>query len=287
MTSIHKKIIDDPLVSIIIPTYNRENVICNAIDSIITRIPHEIILVDDGSQDRTEQVVREKSLSNLLFIKHQKNQGAGSARNTGILAAKGKYIAFLDSDDTWLPYKLESQLEVLQSHPGLRACYTGFVYNKLSGKTEVRCPWQKNFRDFLSGCFICPGTTLLLEKEIFNEIGGYSILLPRLEDWDLLLRLSRRFSLERVRRPLAIINQSSPPSEEKILSSVAFLQNNFHRLIMENYGEKDALIFLGALEFEKFTSLFKNKKYIKSFFYLKNFLLSASYYRKKAIKWNS
>ena len=91
-----------PLVSVIIPTFNRKNVILNALNSIITNVSHEILVIDDGSQDGTEDLLRHLAYDNFRYLKHSKNQGAAVARNTGIQAAKGRYVAFLDSDDLWL-----------------------------------------------------------------------------------------------------------------------------------------------------------------------------------------
>lgn len=261
-----------PIVSIIIPTFNRERCVNKAVKSIVTSLPHEILVVDDGSQDRTEQLVLGLSLQNLHFIKHKVNQGAAAARNTGVQAAKGRYIAFLDSDDTWLPYKLDKQLDFLTSHPQFRACYTAFFYNKKSGRRERRCPVQEKCEDFLSGCFIGPGTTLLIEKEIFNEIGYYSTDLKRFEDWDFLLRLSHKFPVGRINVPLATVNQSSPPSSQDVITSADLLKNKLQDYVEDISGNEGLKTFLNALEREKFISLVNNKEYIRSLRYFKNFI---------------
>ncbi len=261
-----------PLISIIIPTFNRENVIVQALQSIITALPHEILVIDDGSQDQTETHVRQLALPNLKYIKHSFNQGAAAARNTGIQLAKGQYIAFLDSDDLWFPYKLDHQLNFLKSHPRHRACYSGFLYKKSSGKTEVRSPHQENWEDYLKGCFIAPGTTLFIEKGVFNDIENYSIELERLEDWDLLLRFSHQFSIGRLDRPLAIVRQSSPPPLKKVVRSAETLKKIFQIQVGKKSGKRGLAIFLGALEREKLVSSLKNKKYLHTLYYLKNFV---------------
>jgi glycosyltransferase involved in cell wall biosynthesis len=263
-----------PLVSIVVPTFNREHCIENAIKSIVTNLPHEILVIDDGSRDRTEQVVSVLALQNLHFIKHKVNQGAAAARNTGIKLAKGKYIAFLDSDDTWLPYKLDKQVEFLARHSEVRVCYTSFFYKKKSGKQAIRCPLQDNYTSFLSGCFIGPGTTLLLEKEIFNEIGYYATDLKRFEDWDLLLRLCRRFPLKRLNLPLAIVNQSSAPVSQDVIESADLLRAKLQQDVENVAGKRGLKIFLNALGSEKFINLVKNKHYINSLRYFKNFIYS-------------
>jgi len=103
----------NPTVSVIIPTYNRAHLVGRSIQSVINQTyqDFEIIVVDDGSTDNTEDIIKEfqKKDKRIKHIKHNKNKGGSAARNTGIRAARGEYIAFLDSDDEWMPTKLEKQ----------------------------------------------------------------------------------------------------------------------------------------------------------------------------------
>jgi len=105
-----------PLVSVIITTYNRAYCLKKAITSAINQTYDnlEIIVLDDGSTDNTELVVKKISDSRIVYIRHQKNKGIGAARNTGIKNSKGSFIAFLDSDDEYLPEKIEKSLEVFK-----------------------------------------------------------------------------------------------------------------------------------------------------------------------------
>jgi len=98
-----------PRISVIIPSYNRANTIGRAIQSALSQSyqDFEIIVIDDGSTDHTEEVIRSFQDSRIRYIRHNRNRGGSAARNTGIHAARGEYIAFLDSDDEWLPQKLE------------------------------------------------------------------------------------------------------------------------------------------------------------------------------------
>ena len=109
------KKVEEPLVSVIIPTYNRANVIHRSISSVIKQSYQkiEIIIVDDASTDDTAQIIQQISDTRIIYICHQINRGGSEARNTGIKNAKGKFIAFLDSDDVWLPDKLQHQLAVI------------------------------------------------------------------------------------------------------------------------------------------------------------------------------
>jgi glycosyltransferase involved in cell wall biosynthesis len=108
-----------PLISVIIPTYNRSHLVMGAIESAIAQSYQnlEIIIVDDASTDNTQALIATIKDSRLRYIRHQTNLGGANARNTGIDAAQGEYIAFLDSDDVWLPHKIELQLSTLQNYP--------------------------------------------------------------------------------------------------------------------------------------------------------------------------
>src|SRR5690348_13147078 len=106
-------------VSVIIPTHNRSDFLRNAITSVLNQTyqDFEIIVVDDGSTDNTSEVVANFSDERITFIRHDTNKGGSAARNTGILASKCDYIAFLDDDDEWLPDKLRKQMEILVASP--------------------------------------------------------------------------------------------------------------------------------------------------------------------------
>ncbi|MCK4819314.1 glycosyltransferase family 2 protein, partial [bacterium] len=110
-----------PNVSVIIPTCNRAEYITQAIDSVLaqTYTDYEIIVVDDGSTDNTKEVM-EPYMDRIRYI-YQENAGVSAARNTGIKAAKGDWVAFLDSDDEWLPGKLAVQIRAVERHPQLVA----------------------------------------------------------------------------------------------------------------------------------------------------------------------
>ena len=112
------------MISVVIPAYNAEKTIIECINSVLnqTRIDliEEIIIVDDGSKDQTANVVRENFDNKLIRIISKSNGGVSSARNTGIKSAKGKWIALLDSDDIWLPNKIEKQVKAIQTYPQIR-----------------------------------------------------------------------------------------------------------------------------------------------------------------------
>src|SRR3989344_2440298 len=123
----------EPVISVIIPSYNRKSIVVEAIRSVFKQEPrnYEVIVVDDGSSDGTEDYL--KSLDLPIKIIRKENGGVSSARNAGIKVAQGKYVAFLDSDDLWLPGILENQLAYLQSHPEIPLVYTD-QYIEVDGK---------------------------------------------------------------------------------------------------------------------------------------------------------
>jgi len=211
---------ENPTVSIIIPTYNRAHLIGQAIQTNQTYQDLEIIVVDDGSSDNTEDVVRSLKDERIRYIRHEKNKGATAARNTGIKAAKGDYIAFQDSDDEWLPQKLEKQMNVFETvSPKVGVVYTGFLRIENDKKEYIPYSWvtQKEgdiHRELLKGNFI--GTpVLLVRKECFEKAGMFDERLPRLQDWELVLRLSKYYDFKFVDEPLL----KSPYMPDSISSS--------------------------------------------------------------------
>jgi glycosyltransferase involved in cell wall biosynthesis len=196
-----------PSVSVVIPVYNRAATIKRALNSVLAQSfkDYEIVVVDDGSSDETVAIVRAE-YSQALLICHPQNRGASAARNTGIKAARGRWIALLDSDDTWAPDKLARQVSLLEGAPsGIMASATGFYLHK-GGKTEaVRidfAPTQFR-REIIFGCSISPGSTLVADRRVFDDIGLYDETMRRLEDWDWLLRYADRYDLAYIAEPVA------------------------------------------------------------------------------------
>ena len=202
-----------PKVSIIIPTYNRAHLIGRAIKSVLNQTyqDFEIIVVDDGSTDNMEEVVKkfQKKNKRIRYIRHKENKGEAAARNTGIKAAKGEYIAFQDSDDEWFPEKLEKQMEVFESAPSkVGVVYTGFYRVKNNKKTYIPSSWVKQkegdiHKELLKGNFV--GTpAMVVKKECFEKVGMFDENLPQLEDWELVIRLSKYYEFKCIDEPLMI-----------------------------------------------------------------------------------
>ena len=186
-----------PSVSVVIPTYNRCKYVTKAIDSVLaqTFTDYEIIVVDDGSTDNT-RVVLQSYLSKIRYI-FQENKGVSAARNAGIVAAKGEWIAFLDSDDEWLSAKLELQMKDINQHPDAILVCSNVSFE---GPTEMQIDYFKGCLSFcknkvffvkepLFKSYAWTSTVLAKRNEVF-AVGLFDEKLTIHEDTDLFLRLS-------------------------------------------------------------------------------------------------
>jgi len=187
------------VISVIIPTYNRLSFLEQALRSVLeqTLAPEEIIVVDDGSTDGTGDLIAAFSTENtaLRFLRLKHRGFPGRARNAGARIARGRYLTFLDSDDFWEPEKLQKQLAFLAANPGVRVCHTRERW--LRGGREVSQAGQRHrrsgdiFSDALKKCIIGP-STVMLERTLFDELGGFREDLEIAEDYELWLRLCAR-----------------------------------------------------------------------------------------------
>src|SRR5262245_10505045 len=198
-----------PKVSVIIPTHNRAHFLRGAIFSVLNQTfqDFEIIVVDDASNDTTSQVVGSFDDKRLRFIRHETNKGGSAARNTGILASKCDYIAFLDDDDEWLPEKLAKQMDILLTSPPEVGCvYTGFVgVDRTNGKViGQHIPTKRGnlFNDLLLSNCIGGTSSVLLKKTSLQKVGLFDESLPRHQDFDLWIRIANHFLFEYVPEPL-------------------------------------------------------------------------------------
>lgn len=194
--------------SVIIPTYNRENIVPRAIQSVLNQTiqDFEIIVVDDGSKDNTKDVVCNINDSRIRYI-FQHNQGSNPARNNGILNAKGEYLSFLDSDDEWMPTMLEKQLEIYNSDINI-----GVVYSRLNviaeGEDE-KLFWRPFgvcgdcYADVLTQGYLAPTSVLSAKKEAFDKIGLFDTNLPASQDDDICFRLSKNYRVGFIETPQA------------------------------------------------------------------------------------
>ena len=229
-----------PHVSVIIPTYNRASLLGRSIKSVLSQTfqDFEIIVVDDASVDNTEEVVRIIGDPRILYLKHETNSGGSAARNTGIKAARGDFIAFQDSDDEWLPEKLEKQIKIMaDAPPNVGVVYTGFWRIQGDKKEyipgpEVQVKEGNIHRELLKGNFVTT-QVVVVKKECFEKAGMFDETLPRLQDWELFLRIAKHFEFRYVPEPLV----NSFYTEDSISSNPKALIEAFEITLKKNLEE--------------------------------------------------
>jgi glycosyltransferase involved in cell wall biosynthesis len=214
-------------ISVIIPLYNRREEIGRAVASALRQslAPYEIVVVDDASRDDSAAVVAALDDRRIRLVRHERNRGAAAARNTGIAAAEGEWIALLDSDDEWESEKLTRQLAALRAAPNTPAAsVTGYVirdYRTGEQRAFTPRPEDATLDALVWGCPLGVGSTLLARRAVFAEIGAFDPDLPRLEDWEWLLRYLPAHRLGVVPDPLTIVHKASDPSRAQVFASLA------------------------------------------------------------------
>ena len=192
-------------ISVIIPTYNRKNTLPRAVESVLNQTykPTEIIVVDDGSTDGTKEWFSE--MYPLVHYIYQVNSGVSSARNTGINSARGDWIALLDSDDEWLPDKLEIQVKLLQNNAELRFCHTNEIWIRNGVRINQMKKHQKYggniFKKCLDICRISPSSSLF-HTSVIKDVGLFDESLDVCEDYDLWLRITAKYPVLFLDQPL-------------------------------------------------------------------------------------
>ena len=197
----------DPVITIIIPTFNREKFIGAAIRSVLEQSfqEFEIIVVNDGSTDGTAEIVRSFSTDKLRYI-YQENHGRSSARNHALRLARGRYIAFLDSDDLYLPGKLEMQVSYLDAYPDVGMVYTSAFCMDENGKlNDYRYDAKVSGWIYRDVAFFRPVTitlpTVMVRRDVFDKVGNFDERMERFEDTDMWRRIAKRFLVHAIPTP--------------------------------------------------------------------------------------
>lgn len=253
----------NPLVSVIIPAYNAQDFVAQTIESVIkqTYSHWELCIVDDGSTDDTAKITQSYSSDSRIKYLYQKNQERAVARNHGLHHSTGKYIAFLDADDMWLPDKLETQVQFLENQPESALCFTQFLFINeqgiVTGKAGI--PFKSGSDQFfrlLEGNFIA-NSTVMVPRIVFDKVGFFDETLPAFgsEDWDMWLRIARNYPIRFVHKPLTLyrIHGYNTSLDRMCLSAEAVLQKlfsdpTFPAGIVRNKKRIYAHIYLGFSE---------------------------------------
>ena len=202
-----------PLVSVIIPTYNRRYCLGRAIDSVVsqTYTDFELIVVDDGSTDGTLDLLQD--YGGRIRVMQQRNSGVSAARNAGIRAAKGTFIALLDSDDCWMAQKLEKQVAFFNTIPDAQICQTQELWIRNGKRVNPKKRHQKYsgmiFEKTLPLCLVSP-SAVMIRKSLFDEVGLFDESLPACEDYDLWLRITWKYPVHLIDLPLIVKHGGHP-----------------------------------------------------------------------------
>ncbi|MEE9912506.1 MAG: glycosyltransferase family 2 protein [Deltaproteobacteria bacterium] len=222
----------NPVISVIIPSYNRSEFILRAVRSVFRQTFNniELLVVDDGSTDDTIVLLHslQQEDPRLQVIKHEKNLGSQAARNTGILASHGEFIAFLDSDNEWMPDKLEKQISLINvSHGNIGAVYSGFFRVHADGKpTSEQIPrfggdiYKTALREWVADM-----NTLTVRKDILHKAGLLDERIRSYQEWDLCIRLAKVTEFDFVNEPLVIYHMHDKPtiSKDQMLDAFGYL----------------------------------------------------------------
>jgi len=203
-----------PLISVVVPVFNGEKTIKETIESVLkqTFTDFELIVINDGSQDLTVEVV-EKIQDSRIQVYSYPNAGLAASRNRGIERSTGEYIAFIDADDLWTPDKLEAQFNALKSHPEAAVAYswTDYIdeYSQFLGKGGHTTVNGNIYPHLLLTDLLENGSNPLIRKQAFIEVGNFDESLSAAEDWDMLLRLAIRYHFIAVSSPQVLYRISS------------------------------------------------------------------------------
>ena len=201
-----------PRVSIILPVFNRAGIVRRCLDSVRaqTFTDWELIAVDDASADASAAVIGAYEDPRFCVLTHEKNRGAAAARNTAMRAARGEFVAWIDSDDEWLPEKLAKQIALLDAtEAGLCGC--DYVMLTAGREHVVHLPKTDDWRRALHfECRLAAGTTLVVRRSCIEAVGLLDEALRSHEDWDWCLRLTKHAPLVVVPEPLARIHYAGP-----------------------------------------------------------------------------
>ena len=214
-------------ISVVIPTFNRISLVARAIDSVLKQSlnPYEIIVVDDGSDDGTSEMIQNK-YSSIKLIRQQ-NNGVSAARNKGIEHAKGDWIGLLDSDDEWKEKKLEHQADRLIKTPEYDFCHTNEIWIRNGVRVNQRKKHEKYggyiFDKCLDICRISP-SSVLFRKNILDHVGWFDNQLPVCEDYDLWLRITSEYRILFIDEPLIIKYGGHDDQLSRSVESIEFFR---------------------------------------------------------------
>jgi len=253
-----------PFFSVIIPTFNRYRFLKKAVDSVLPQTfeKFELIIIDDGSTDRTDSLISSYNDKRITYI-YQQNQGVANARNKGLELAKGKFIAFLDSDDWWDKEKLKKTLGYIKKYPNISIFHTEEVWFKkgklLNQKKKHEKPTGFVYIKALPLCCISISTAVI-KKDVFKLVGAFDESMEACEDYDFWLRATSQYEVKLIPEELTLKDGGRPDqlsssvwgldrfriqALEKILRS-GKLSKKYHEVTLKELRKKCKIFALGA-----------------------------------------
>ncbi|MEW5983879.1 MAG: glycosyltransferase family A protein [Acidobacteriota bacterium] len=231
-------------VSVVIPTFNRASIVGEAVASALaqTHEPADVVVVDDGSTDDTASAL-DAYRGRILYVRQQ-NAGPAAARNTGIRHTKSRYVAFLDSDDLWAPEKLRAQMSLFASDPSLAVVSCLARYVAFDGRTlaetgppqdTLRAGDRTGLRRLLLGNTVSGGSSAVVRRECLDDVGVFDEELWGVEDWDMWLRVAKKYSIGFVNQPLTIMRSGA--ANLSATANVATMLANELRLLDKHFAD--------------------------------------------------
>lgn len=264
--------VKNPFFSVIIPTYNRAELLGQAIQSVLDQSfkDFELIVVDDYSTDNTKEIVNSFRDNRIKYIVNSHSKGVSGARNTGILMSKGEWIAFLDSDDVWLPEKLNLlYMKIRETDNTVGLIYTGYAIYDFYNKKEVSLylpekeGWIQN--DLLYNNYIGSFSVTAFRTDVIKKAGGCDERFSYFEDNDLYVRIAGLSKITFVKEVLTYLRQSNKDrlffQIEKRLNGYQLFLKKYKCIINRNPRLRhriQSLIFINALRLKNMPAMFKS-----------------------------
>jgi len=231
-----------PEVSVIIPTFNRSLTTRRALESVLkqTHQNFELIVVDDGSSDESDKTLAH--IHGIRYIK-QRHLGVSAARNRGLQEAQANLVAFLDSDDSWLPTKLEQQVAFFAEKPRSWVMQTEEIWIRNGNRVNPLKKHQKKggwiFNDCLPLCIVSP-SAIMMRRELFEKVGHFDETLPACEDYDLWLRIAAKFPIDLLSEPLVVKTGGHSDQLSRTIPTLdRYRIQSLEKLLYSNYFSRE------------------------------------------------